>query len=131
MTCNVTPILNPFTSQLQFIGTTGGATVVTSANVLAKAVASSVAASAKTTVVTITAAVDTYITKIIGSGHDYAKWYLVLDSVDQNIRRSDYDKSWNFTNPWKISAGSVLDLKVEHFITGDTLDFEGTIWGYT
>lgn len=126
-------ILNPFTGNLQIVGACGAGSgvVATPAIVLKKGSATTVPASTKSTVLTLTAVVDTYITKIIGSGHDYAKWYLVLDTVDQNIRRSEYDKSWNFTNPWKISAGSVVDLKVEHFIAGDTLDFEGTIWGYT
>jgi len=135
MACNWTPILNPFTGRLQIIGSvTGGSGAVASpASILAKAVASSVAATVKTTVVTLSAAQDTYITEIIGSGMEYGKWFVVVDSVDQAVRRggSDRDVVWTFVNPLKIDSGSVLDLKVQHFVTGQTPDFEGTIMGYT
>jgi len=133
MTCNYTPILNPFTGRLQLIGQiSSSGTMVTPAEVLAKSSASNVPADTRTTVVTITASVDTYVTKIVGSGEDHAQWILVVDTVDQNFKNSDdYGREWNFTNPWKIQAGSVLDLKVEHPIDGEQLDFAGTIWGYT
>ena len=100
--------------------------------VMAKNSAVDVPADTRTTVVTLTAAVDTYVTKIVGSGDDHAKWVLVVDTVDQNFKNSDdYGREWDFTHPWKISSGSILDLKVEHPIDGEQLDFAGTIWGYT
>jgi hypothetical protein len=106
--------------------------VVSPATVLAKAIASSVPSSTKTTVVTLTASVDTYITAIIGSGMEYGKWFIVIDSVDQAIRRggSDRDVIWEFTNPLKVSSGSIIDVKVEHFVTGQNPDFEASILGY-
>jgi len=134
MGCNFSPILNPFTGRLQLIGTvsSSGSTVATPASILAKAVASSVASNVKTTVVTYTASADTYITELIGSGMEYGKWFVVVDSVDQAVRRggSDRDVVWTFVNPLKINSGSVIDLKVEHFVSGQTPDFEGTIMGY-
>ena len=108
----------------------GGTVQITPAVVLGKASLPNVPATSKQTVLTITAAVETYVTKIAVSGHDYAKWYLTLDTVDQNIKRNEYTGEWNFTNPWKLLAGQVLDIKVEHFLTAETLDFEGTIWGH-
>ena len=106
--------------------------MVSPASILAKAVASSVPSGVKTTVVTYSAGADTFITELIGSGMEYGKWYVVIDSVDQAIRRggSDRDVVWTFVNPLKVLSGSVIDLKVEHFVTGQTPDFEGTIMGY-
>jgi len=101
--------------------------------VLGKAIASTVSANSKTTVLTISAVVDTYITSIICSGMEYGKWFLTVDTVDQMIRRGGpgRDVIWEFVNPFKVSSGSVFDLKVEHFVTGETPDFEGTVLGYT
>ena len=101
--------------------------------VLAKAIASTVPASTKTTVLTISAAADTYITSIICSGMEYGKWFLTLNSGDEMIRRGgpDRDVIWQFTNPYKVASGSVFDVKVEHFVTGQTPDFESTVLGYT
>lgn len=134
MTCNYKAILNPFTGRLQLVGTVtqSGVSVTTPANILAKAIAASVASGVKTTVVTLSAAQDTYITEIIGSGMEYGKWFIVVDSVDQAVRRggSDRDVIWTFVNPLKIAGGSVLDVKVEHFVSGETPDFEATIVGY-
>ncbi len=35
-----------------------------------------------------------------------------------------------FVHPYTIEAGDVVDVKVEHFHTGDTLNFESTIYGF-
>ena len=134
MPCNWTPILNPFTGRLQVIGQVSGGgsgVVATPSIVLGKASDPSVADSTKTTILTITATVETYVTKIVVSGHDYAKWFLTLDTVDQNIKRNEYTGEWDFSSPWKLTAGQVLDIKVEHFLIGETLGFEATTWGYT
>lgn len=135
MVCNRKAILNPFTGNLQLIAegvTSGGQAAVNPTSVLAKAIASAVPVTTKTTVVTLTASQDTYVTEIICSGMEYGKWYLVVNSVDQSIKRggSDRDVTWTFVNPLKITSGQVLDIKVEHFVTGQTPDFESTIVGY-
>jgi len=104
------------------------------AAVLATGTAAAVSASTKTTVLTIAAAVDTYITQIIGSGMENGKWFLTVDTVDKNTRRAgggERDREWQFVNPYLIPSGSVFDLKVEHFVTGETPTFEATVWGYT
>ena len=131
MTCHV--VINPFTGRLDIVEGAGGSGAVPTTNILAKAIAAAVPAATKTTVVTVTAIVDTYITNVIGSGMEYGKWYLTVNSLDQAIRRggSDRDVVWEFPNPLKIAAGAVLDVKVEHFVTGQTPDFEATVLGYT
>lgn len=128
------PILNPFTGRLQLIASAGGGgDVVTPATVLKKQALLDLASGSKSTVLTFTASVDTYITKIIAEGEDYALWYLTLNTVDQNMRPTgpDRDKVWTFQNPWKITSGDVLDVKVEHGNSGEQLDFSATLWGYT
>ena len=134
MTCNWTPILNPFDGRLQIIGqTTGGSGVVAPVvSVLKKQALADLASASKSTVLTYTAPSDINITKIIAEGEDYAQWFLTLDTVDQNIRPTgpDRDKVWTFENPWKLNSGQVLDIKVIHHNTGEQLDFSATIWGY-
>jgi hypothetical protein len=124
---------NPITNRLDLVGTSGGGgDVVTPSTVLAKNIAASVPASTKTTVVTYSAVVDRYVTAIYGSGMENGKWFLVINSADQIVRRAgpERDKIFEFPSPLKITAGSVLDIKVEHFVTGETPDFECTILGY-
>lgn len=133
MECGLSPILNPFTGTLQLIGTIqGSGSVVAPSSILAKNIATVVPASSKTTVVTLTAVTDKFITAIYGSGMENGKWYLTIDAADQIVRRAgpERDKIWEFPSPLKIPAGSVLDIKVEHFVTGETPDFECTILGY-
>ena len=119
---------------MDLIGVAGGGGDVPPppSTILAKAIATVVPASTKTTVVTLSAAVDTFVTAIYCSGHEYGKWYLVRNTLDQIIQRGgpDRDQPFTFPNPWKLSAGDVLDVKVEHFVTGQTPDFEATVMGY-
>jgi len=125
---------NPITNRLDLVGSSGGGgEVVTPSTVLAKNVASTVPSNTKTTVVTLAAAVaDRFITAIYCSGMEYAKWFLVRNSSDEIVQRTgpDRDQPFNFTSPWKIPAGDVVDVKVEHFVTGETPDFEVSIMGY-
>ena len=134
MACTYKLLYNPFTKKFQYVLNPSAVPdlAMPPVSVLAKNSAVDVPADTKTTVVTITAAVDTYITKVVGSGDDQAKWGLVVDTVDQNFQNTDnYAREWDFAHPWKIPAGSILDLKVEHPIDGEQLNFAGTIWGYT
>jgi len=125
---------NPISNRLDLVGSSGGSgEVVTPSTVLAKNIAPSVPASTKTTVVTLAAgATDKFITAIFCSGMEYAKWFLVRNSADEIIQRTgpDRDQPFNFGSPWKIPAGDVVDVKVEHFVTGETPDFEVSIMGY-
>lgn len=67
------------------------------------------------------------------SGQDYAKFFLVINSIVLDTRRSGPDRNLTFdytSNPLKLSPGDVVDIKVEHYFTGSLLDFEATIYGY-
>jgi hypothetical protein len=91
--------------------------------------------STKTTIVTQSFVAGTFenLVMISCSGEDYAKFYLVINTVDVDVRRTGPDRNlqFDFTGaPLKLAIGDVVEIKVEHFFTGDLLDFDATIYGY-
>lgn len=96
--------------------------------VLNNGTVANVTATTLTTIVSYTALVDKGVTRISCSGTDYAKFSLVLNTVTIEYQRSGPSRNIEF-GPLKLSATDVLDVKVEHFITGDTANFESTIYG--
>ena len=105
--------------------------------VLSSSVATAVAASTETTVTSYTtaAAKATWITQIHCSGQENSKWRVFeggTAKIVQRIGAGQVNMRYDFHTPWKIPAGAVaIDVKVEHFVTGETPDFECTIMGYT
>jgi len=99
-----------------------------------KGTAVTVPASTKTTILTATYSTTfNNIALISVSGQDYAKFFLTINTIDADIRRSGPLRNLEFdfkSNPLGLSSGDVVDIKVEHFFTGDLLDFEATIYGY-
>ena len=95
---------------------------------------SNVPANTLTTILTKTADANlTNISIVSVSGQDYAKYTLVINGGDIDVRRSGPQRNVQFdytSNPLKTTTGDVIDIKVEHFFTGETLDFEATIFGY-
>jgi len=93
-----------------------------------------VPATTKTTILTATySATFNNIALVSVSGQDYAKYFLTVNTVDIDTRRTGPDRNLDFdfkSNPLGLSVGDVVDIKVEHFFTGDLLDFEATIYGY-
>ena len=47
--------------------------------------------------------------------------------TNEDISNLEFDFK---SNPLGLSSGDVVDVKVEHFNTGQSLDFEATIYGY-
>ena len=67
------------------------------------------------------------------SGEDYAKYFLTLNGVDIDIRRTGPDRNltFDFTGaPLALVSGDIVDVKVEHFVPASLIDFEATIYGY-
>ena len=91
-----------------------------------------VPASTITTLATMTANGSRYVTRVSVSGQEYAKYTLHINSVLKETKRSGPDRSveFEFDTPLGLASGDVLDVKVEHFVTGQTPDFEATIYGY-
>jgi len=66
------------------------------------------------------------------SGEDYAKFFLVYNTIDLDIRRTGPDRNLQFDytgSPLALTNGDIIDVQVEHFAP-DLLDFECTIYGY-
>jgi len=104
--------------------------------ILAFGTVAAVAASTETTIVSYAtgAAKATWITQIFCSGQENSKWRLFEATVAKIVLRigaGQVNTEFNFTTPYKVSAGPVtIDIKAEHFITGETPTFEATILGY-
>jgi len=96
--------------------------------------ATNVPATTLTTILSKTAdASFSNISIISVSGDDYAKYTLVINGSTIDTRRSGPDRNLTFdftSNPLAISVGDVVDMKVEHFFTGDLLNFDASIYGY-
>jgi len=84
-----------------------------------------------TTIVTVPANGIKYITKIMCSGEDSARWELHIDSVlKATLRTTDRNVQFDFNLPLKILAAEVLDVKVIHNTSTRTPTFDATIFGY-
>ena len=96
--------------------------------------ATNVPATTLTTILSKTAdASFSNISIISVSGDDYAKFTLVVNGGTIDTRRTGPDRNLTFdftSNPLSLTAGDVVDIKVEHFFTGDLLDFEASVYGY-
>jgi hypothetical protein len=96
---------------------------------------SNVAESTKTTIVSQAYVAGTFenLTLVSVSGEDYAKFFVTLNTVDLDIRRTGPDRNLTFTYtgaPYALSPGDVVDIKVEHYNAGQLVDFDATIYGY-
>jgi len=94
-----------------------------------------IADNTKTTIVTQSYVLGTLenISIISVSGDDYAKYFLTLNNIDIDIRRTGPDRNLQFDftgSPLALTIGDVVDIKVEHYSVGSTLDFDATIYGY-
>ncbi len=86
-----------------------------------------------TTVATFTATASVQnITRISCSGQESGKWQMFIDTVLIETRRATQglDIQFTFVNRLGLSTGAVVDVKVTHEYTGETPDFEATIYGF-
>jgi hypothetical protein len=89
----------------------------------------------QTTVVTYTAVGSpVYITKIMASGDANSTWVVEIDTVEVagwKIADGNKTRDIDFNGPFLLAAGSTIDVKAEHFFTGETANFKSTIIGYS
>jgi len=84
-----------------------------------------------TTVATSPANGIKYITKIICSGEENARWEIYLDSVLKITKRTiNRQVDFDFNLPMKQLASEVLDVKCIHYGPASTANFQCTIMGY-
>lgn len=82
---------------------------------------------------TVSATKDNNIALIQCSGQGTAKWQFFIDTVLKGTKRAsggDFNTEWNFAFPLALDASSVLDVKVTHFHTGESLDFEVGMYAF-
>lgn len=83
------------------------------------------------TIVTYTAPSDKKVSQVVVSGTVYAKYQLFFNTVLMETRRGGPDRTlvFEFNNPLRMLTGDILDVKVIHFDTTNTADFESTVYG--
>lgn len=115
------------------IGGSGSGAGITPASVLGKNIAAAVAATVQTTIVTLNPSVETLITKVECSGQEYGKFQIYIDNILQVTKRGGPSRNvtFDFSWPLKLNAGQIFDIKVIHFVGGQTPDFESTVMGFT
>ena len=98
---------------------------------LANGAVTSVADNILTTIVTYTPGTNVKITKISVSGTNYAKIQLFINSSLVETLRMGPSRNivFNWIDPLGLSASTPLDIKVTHYITTETNDFEATVYG--
>lgn len=98
---------------------------------LATGAQTSVAANLLTTIVTYTAPSDKSITKISVSGTEYAKFQLFKNTALIDTKRSGPERSIEFVfiNPLVMNPGDILDVKVTHFNSSNSIDVEASVYG--
>lgn len=93
-----------------------------------------IAANALTTILSYTVVgTALLVDQIIASGDVDAVYFLVVDgSIKAQYRTSEQDRTakFNFPVAQKFSIGQVIDIKVIHYDTGDTSDFNATLIGH-
>jgi hypothetical protein len=98
---------------------------------LATGALTGVPASTLTTIVTYTAATAKKVSKISCGGSVYAKFQLFFNTVLVDTHRSGPDRAIQlvFDSPLALSVGDILDVKVTHYVTSSTEEFEATVYG--
>ena len=84
-----------------------------------------------TTIATLPSNGIKYITKIMCTGEDNARWDVYVNNVRQFTQRTtDRNVDFDFPTPLKIFATSIVDVKATCHGSGTTSDFQATIFGY-
>ena len=112
----------------------GGVPAVATAVILSNGSATAVTDNTQTTVDTYTTTNAESITKIFVSGDANATWTVEIGGTERfEWRAADGNKTRDidFPTPLTVAASTTIDIKVEHFFTGETADFKATIVGFT
>ena len=106
--------------------------IVTNNQVLVSNQVADVPQDTLTTIATLPANGTKYVTKIMCSGEDNAKWDVYIDSVRKfTLRTTDRSRDFDFSTPLKVNPSSVLDVKATVHGTGTTAILEAAILGYS
>ena len=105
--------------------------ILTNNAIIASGEQSSISQNTITTITTVPANGVKYITKIVCSGEENAKWDIFIDSVRKVTKRTtDRTVDFDFSTPLKLAASSVLDVKCTHHGPDSTSSFSAAVLGY-
>jgi len=91
----------------------------------------SVSVDTLTTIVTVPANGVKYITKIICTGEENARWDVYINSVRKMTKRTtDRNVDFDFPVPLKVEAATVIDVKATHHGPDASSDFQACVLGY-
>lgn len=89
-----------------------------------------ISAGVPTTIVTVPANGKRYITEIICTGEENARWDVFVNSVRQATKRTtDRNVVFEFSTPLELAGSTVLDVKATHHGPGANADFQATVIG--
>ena len=122
-------------SQITGLVDVSGSVDLSRLDIIEYAEATSVSASTLVTVLTHTALASENIVVITCSGQASAKFQLFVDTVLKGTVRitggNGLTDGWTFPFPLALNITQVLDVKVTHFHTGASLDYEVGVYAFT
>jgi len=90
-----------------------------------------VAANTLTTIDTFTATGNDRIYLILASGQGFGKFTVEFNSTIILTLRTGPDRNAYFPLNLGLTSGDIVDIKVEHFSMGKTIDYEASFIGFT
>ena len=104
-------------------------------DIILHAEVTAISASTLTTILTRTSLALENIVLMTVSGQASAKYEFFIDTVLKGTKRTGAgkgnDAEWNFAFPLALDITQVLDIKVTHFHTGGSLDFQASLYAFT
>lgn len=105
--------------------------ILTNNAVIANGTQNNIVQNTITTITTVPANGIKYITKVICSGEENAKWDIFINSTLKMTKRTtDRTVDFDFSTPLKLAASSVLDVKATHHGPDATSSFSASVLGY-
>lgn len=104
-------------------------------DIILHAEVTSISTSTLTTILTRTSLASENIVLMTVSGQASAKYEFFIDTVIKGTLRTGAgggnNSEWNFAFPLALDSTQVLDVKVTHFHTGASLDFQAALYAFT
>ena len=122
-------------SQITGLVDVSGSVELSRLDIILYAEVTSLSDSTLSTILTRTAVAEENIVLITCSGQASAKFQFFIDTVLKGTVRTSggggLTGGWTFPFPLALNNTQVLDIKVTHFHTGASLDFEVGIYAFT
>jgi len=85
----------------------------------------------ETTIFSRLSLIDETFGDLLVSGTDYARFNIYLNTSLVFVIRTGPSRNGGLSlqRPWQVDAGDIIDLKVIHYNTAATADFESTLLG--